>query len=200
MMTKKEKVLRQIPNMLSTLRLLMVGAFIWLFVEEKYFIALGVYALAVFTDTLDGYLARRNNWITSLGKVLDPLADKLMLIAALGCFYFRGWIPLYLLMIVVGKELAMIIGGALLLKKKVVVYADWYGKIATLFFNAGVVATFCKNFWKWIGFWNIVLLGIAIVLAIIALVHYARKNVFVKAQPGDCLEGGEEREEAPGEK
>lgn len=177
--------MKQIPNMLSFLRLLMVGVFVYLFQQENYFGALGIYLLAMGTDILDGYLARKNNWITSLGKILDPLADKLMLIAALACFYSASWIPLWLLVVVVAKEGIMIIGGALLLKREVVVFADWFGKFATGFFNAGVIATLLKRFWPWIGWWNIVLLSIAMLLAIIALVHYARKNVFsqFKKQP-----------------
>ncbi|MDL2234599.1 CDP-alcohol phosphatidyltransferase family protein [Christensenellaceae bacterium OttesenSCG-928-L17] len=172
--------MKHIPNILSGLRLLMVGVFVYLFRQDMYMAALGIYVLAILTDLLDGYLARRNNWISDIGKVLDPLADKLMLIAALVCFYFEKWIPLWLVAVVVGKEAVMIIGGALLYKKEIVVYADWFGKIATVFFNAGVMATMCAGFWPWLKPWNIVLLSIAIVLALIALVHYARKNVFVR--------------------
>lgn len=156
---------------------MMVGVFIYFFARAQYHWALGIYVLAFITDIVDGYLARRNNWITNIGKVLDPLADKLMLIAALACFYAEGWIPAWLLIIVVAKELVMIIGGALLWKKNVVVYADWFGKAATGFFNLGVVATICKNFWPWIGVWNIVVLAIAMVLAIIAMLHYAKQTV-----------------------
>ncbi|OQA15450.1 MAG: putative CDP-diacylglycerol--glycerol-3-phosphate 3-phosphatidyl-transferase 2 [Firmicutes bacterium ADurb.Bin356] len=172
--------MRHIPNILSSIRIAMVGVFVLFFVKGNYFAALGVYLLAIITDTLDGYLARRNNWTSDLGKVLDPLADKLMLIAALICFLLKGWIPLWLVIVVVGKELLMIIGGILLWKREVVVYADWFGKSATGFFNAGVIATMCKHFWPWIAYWNIVLLSIAMVLAVIALTHYARKNVFNK--------------------
>ncbi|MDL2257716.1 CDP-alcohol phosphatidyltransferase family protein [Eubacteriales bacterium OttesenSCG-928-K08] len=170
--------MKHIPNILSALRLLMVGVFVYFFRQEQYIWALVIYVTAILTDILDGYLARRNNWISNIGKVLDPLADKLMLIAALVCFCVKGWIPIWLVAVVAGKELVMIIGGAFLYKKDIVVYADWFGKTATGFFNAGVIATMCKPFWTWIGMWNVVLLVVAMVLAIIALVHYAKKNVF----------------------
>ena len=140
--------------------------------------ALETYVLAMLTDLLDGYLARKNQWTSNLGKVLDPLADKLMLIAAVGCFYLQGWVPLWLAAIVVGKELIMIVGGAMLYKKDIVVYADWFGKIATIFFNAGAVATMGARFWPWLKPWSLVLLFIAIISALIAMVHYAQKNVF----------------------
>lgn len=172
--------MRHIPNILSTIRLLLVGVFIYFFANDQVLAALIVYLAAFITDLLDGYLARRNNWISNVGKVLDPLADKLMLIAALCCFYFAGWIDLWLLAIVVAKELIMILGGALLFRHKIVVYADWFGKAAAGFFNAGVAVTLAKKYfaWDWIGPWNIVLLCIAIVLAVIALVHYAKRQVF----------------------
>ena len=70
----------------------------------------------------------------------------------------------------------MIIGGALLWKKDIVVYADWSGKSATVFFNFGVVSTLCKSFWPWVGSWNIVLLFLAIVLALLAFFHYSERN------------------------
>ncbi len=174
--------MKNIPNILSVLRMIMIGVFIYFFQQENYLAALCVYLLAVLTDLLDGYLARRNNWVTNLGKVLDPLADKLMLLTALFCFCEKGWLPPWLVIIVAAKEFVMIVGGALLWKKKVVVYADWFGKAATGFFNMGVTATLLKNFWPWIRFWNIVLLCIAMILAIIALVHYAKKNVYPQIQ------------------
>ena len=155
--------MRHIPNILSTIRLLLVGVFIYFFVNDQVLSALITYLVAFITDIVDGYLARRNNWISNVGKVLDPLADKLMLIAALGCFYFAGWIDLWLLAIVVGKELLMIIGGAALYKHKIVVYADWFGKAAAGFFNAGV--TFLNLFFE-------------IVIILLSLIKSL--NVFIK--------------------
>ena len=87
--------MRHIPNILSGLRILMVGAFIYFFVNEQYLICLIIYAAAFLTDLLDGYLARRFGWTTDVGKVLDPLADKLMLLTALACFYSVGWLPFF---------------------------------------------------------------------------------------------------------
>ena len=170
--------MRHIPNVLSAIRLILVGVFIFLFARAKYLACLIVFLTAFFTDLLDGYLARRNNWISDLGKVLDPLADKLMVIAALSCFYSAGWLPPWILLAVLIKEGIMIIGGLLLFRKEVVVYADWYGKFAAGFFNAGVALTLLKNFWPWIGMLNIIVFCIAIVLAVIALCHYARVQVF----------------------
>ncbi|MEG1547640.1 MAG: CDP-alcohol phosphatidyltransferase family protein [Clostridia bacterium] len=172
--------MRHIPNIISGLRLIMVGIFAHFFIAANYVACIGVYLLAFFSDLLDGYLARRNNWISDIGKVLDPLADKLMLLTAVLCFYLKGWLPMYMFIIIFAKEGLMLVGGMLLLKKGVVVFADWFGKFAAGFFTASVIVTLLKNFapFERIGSFNLILFGIAIILALIALVHYAKIQVF----------------------
>lgn len=171
--------MRHIPNILCVFRILLVGVFVAFFFKAQYFACIIVYATAFLTDILDGYLARRNNWISNVGKLLDPLADKLMLIASLLCFYIKGWLPLIILVIVCGKELLMIFGSIFVLKKKnVVVYSDWFGKTAAGCFNLGVLLTLLKNFYPVIGVADIIVYAIAIVLALVALFHYANQRIF----------------------
>ncbi|MBQ9832375.1 MAG: CDP-alcohol phosphatidyltransferase family protein [Clostridia bacterium] len=171
--------MRHIPNILCIFRIILVGVFIAFFCNEQYLACIIVYCTAFFTDILDGYLARRNNWISDIGKLLDPLADKLMLISALSCFFFRGWLPWPILAIAVVKELLMIFGGIFLLKKRnTVVYADWFGKTAAGFFNVGVILTLIKNFVPTLGNFDWIIYSMAIVLAVIALFHYAKQKMF----------------------
>ena len=86
------------------------------------------------TDALDGFVARRFNQITALGKLLDPIADKLSLLTLLGLFVADGQIPRWLLTIVLIKEAILIAGGAAALKKGIVVYAMPIGKVTTVTF------------------------------------------------------------------
>ena len=80
-----------IPNILSVFRICLVPVFIYLFmVAEKQITAIAVFLLAGLTDVIDGILARKNNWITDVGKILDPFADKCMQIAALVCLALSG--------------------------------------------------------------------------------------------------------------
>ena len=129
--------MKHIPNILSILRLLMIPAFMasyFIFDTgiENTCIAAGIYTLAWITDVLDGYLARRNNWITDAGKFLDPLADKLMQLAAAICFTLDNSIFLIMLIPLVIKETCMLIGFVFVVRKRnVVVGARWYGKLAT---------------------------------------------------------------------
>ena len=128
---------RQIPNILSSLRLCMIPAFVVCYFKYtagwKLFISLCIYALAWATDALDGYLARKNNWITDLGKFLDPLADKLMQLAAALCFTMENKIFLLVTVPMIIKEFCMLWASARIINSKhIVVSANWYGKLATL--------------------------------------------------------------------
>jgi len=77
--------MRQLPNLLTVLRLLLTIPIAWLLLAERHGQALGLFAVAGFTDALDGFLARRFKWITRLGSILDPIADKLLLVTSYLC-------------------------------------------------------------------------------------------------------------------
>ncbi len=102
---------RHLPNLLSGLRMLLVAPLVWLIRDAQYDGALLIAACAGATDALDGYIAKRFGWQSWLGGVLDPIADKLMLIA---CFVSLGMIgahPAWLTWLVVGRD-AVIVAGA----------------------------------------------------------------------------------------
>jgi cardiolipin synthase len=174
--------MRHIPNILTCLRILMVIAFIILFVHAKYLICLILYLAAFFTDILDGYLARRFNWVSDFGKLVDPFADKFMLISALICLCAVGAFPLYLLAILIVKEIVLITGGLVLLKKrKVAVYADYWGKVATGLFVASITLSLAN-----LAFGGIIprplltaLYILALSLSVFSLYHYAYMGGFI---------------------
>ncbi len=163
-----------VPNALTIARLVMVPVFIWLYVTGHAMAALGVFCAASLTDCLDGYLARRLNQITNFGKLFDPLADKLLVVSALVCHLWAGVFPLAAVLIVAAKELLMVAGGAVLLRKGVVVQANWYGKIATIFFMAALILGFWHQPLAGVG-WpvDIWLLWAAVGLSLVALGQYA---------------------------
>ena len=168
--------MRHIPNILSIMRLALVAVFVWLFRAGKYVPALSVFLFAFFSDILDGQLARKNNWISDLGKFLDPLADKIMTIAALICIYTGKRQPIYLalFLLVFVKELLMLIGGLLIAKReKVVVYAKWPGKLATGLFAIGLVLSLVSFVPVDVSPWDVVMLCVATALSYYALVYYA---------------------------
>jgi len=167
--------MRHLPNILSGIRLILVGVFVMLFRAGSYLPALCVFVFAFFTDVLDGYLARSYGWVSDVGKLLDPLADKLMTLAALVCIYLGKQKTMYLILFLLMalKELLMIIGGVFLAKRNVVVMAAWPGKIATGLFAIGVMLSLLSFLSVHVEPYNFIILGMATAMSYFALVFYA---------------------------
>ena len=172
-----------LPNKLTMLRCLLVPVFLALITIPKnlYVACIGgaaVFAAASITDMLDGKIARSRGLITDFGKFMDPLADKLMLIAVLACFWFKGVIPLYIMLIILAKDAIMIIVGGILYSKHVVVYADWFGKIATGLFVGAITLTFMQLEFGICPFYLYAYFA-AIAAALISFFHYGI-NTFIR--------------------
>lgn len=124
-----------IPNILTTFRLIIIPFFAYsILSEQSIWISVSLFLLSGLTDVVDGWIARHFNMITDIGRVYDPLVDKLMQITAVVCMSVIGAIPLWVICIVLLKELTMITVGSILYLKKVVVQSNWYGKLATVYF------------------------------------------------------------------
>ena len=129
-----------IPNLLSILRLLLLPVFVVLYLmsdtrPELLYWAAGVLVLSGLTDLFDGLIARHFNQISDMGKLLDPLADKLTQIAVVLSLAIRHKEVIPLLVICVLKELAQAAGGVFLLRRgEQIRGAKWYGKVSTFVF------------------------------------------------------------------
>lgn len=127
-----------IPNALSLLRLVLVPVFCAVYFrggQYAHYWAGGVYALATFTDFLDGYIARKYNLISRLGRILDPLADKLMAFTVLVSLVIKDLIPWWAAAIYFFKEIFMGLGALVQFKKvKDVPPSNFLGKFSTVFF------------------------------------------------------------------
>lgn len=167
-----------VPNALTMLRLLLVPVFVAVHQSGYVKLSLAVFVLASLTDAADGALARKYQLVTNFGKVMDPLADKLMVLSALICRALDGVIPWLFVFLVLGKELVMIVGGALLLKKQQVVYSRLLGKLAQVTFILALIASFFHKELLSLGFEaDRMLLLAAIVLMFGALVDYAAQTL-----------------------
>jgi cardiolipin synthase (CMP-forming) len=102
---------RDIPNLLCVFRILLTLPVAWAILEGYYPMALGLFLVAGFTDLLDGYLAKRFSWQSQLGGLLDPIADKLLLVASFVTLWLAGYVPGWLLAAVAARDL-VIVGGA----------------------------------------------------------------------------------------
>lgn len=134
-----------IPNWLSFLRIALIPVFTVLFIKNYYIPAFIIMILAAATDAIDGKIARKYNMISNLGKLLDPIADKLSQVAIVIILIIKFWSfegPLkYLLFLFIFKELVMVIGGAILLSMGLrPVAAEIWGKVATTVFYIFMIA------------------------------------------------------------
>ena len=139
--------MKHIPNILTVLRFVLIPGIITAIVREQYILAFIILTLSGLTDILDGYIARKFNFITDFGKLIDPLADKATQISILATLTIVGIIPKFILIIIIIKEFAMISGASFLYGKDLVVSSKWYGKLATvLFYIAIVISLFIRQF------------------------------------------------------
>ncbi|MDL2328008.1 CDP-alcohol phosphatidyltransferase family protein [Ruminococcaceae bacterium OttesenSCG-928-A11] len=163
--------MKHIPNILSVTRILLIPLFVWRMMADDYIIAAVILAASGLTDLLDGQLARRFGWVSDVGKVLDPAADKLTQVTVCVVLAIKMptfWIFFALLLF---KDLVMLILGGWLLKKKVHIEgARWFGKVVTtLFYVVMVVLIFFPNIPAW-AVWG--MLGVVTVLAFAAGLMY----------------------------
>ena len=161
-----------LPNMLTLARFVLIPVFVYVvfcYPGEASGLVAGmvIFAFAGLTDLLDGYIARRYNMVTTWGKLMDPLADKLMLITVLISLSIKQLIPPFVVIVVIVKELMIIVGAAFLYKaRKVVVQANYFGKAASTAFFLAVVAVIFDVLYA-----EIILLA-ALLATLIALVQY----------------------------
>lgn len=126
-----------IPNWLCFLRIALIPVFTTLFIKGSYIPAFILMIVAALTDLLDGKIARKYNMVSNLGKILDPIADKLSQIAIVIILIVKFWDGYlkYILFLFIVKELLMVLGGALLMAKGMrPVAAEMWGKVATTVF------------------------------------------------------------------
>ena len=172
-----------VPNVLTMMRLVLIPVFVIVFFntprDQDKIAALVVFAVASITDMFDGMLARKLNQITDFGKLFDPLADKVMVVTALVCQAVIGVFPWTAIIIVAAKELIMLLGGMFMLGKGVVVYSNYVGKTAQVFFIASLLLSFFHpsleaGTFRIFGMTpDLFLLWITVALSLTALVVYA---------------------------
>lgn len=176
---------KYIPNLLSLFRIILVGVFAYVFLAHYptgMIPAVCIFVLSGVTDVVDGALARHFGWISRVGIVLDPIADKLMQCTALLCTSLKGLTPWWIFAFFILKEGMMAVGALLLFKRKHEVYGSkFFGKFATVLFYTAVAV---------ILLWGDMLGDLAVnvicivtaVAAVIALVLYSISYLYNKKQ------------------
>lgn len=177
------------PNKLTLLRILLIPVFVVLFeisaIPNNIIWALLVFVIAAITDQLDGHLARKNNQVTSFGKLADPLADKLLTISALICFVDYGvpYLPGWAVIVIIGRELIVTGIRLIAMTEGTVIAASMWGKSKTVSQLVTIIAIMADLILKSFGvsfMENLhimpVLVVIMVALTLISGVDYVCKN------------------------
>ena len=151
-MSKIKSWCKHIPNALTIVRFILIPFIIVYIAQDKYIEAFIFLTISGLTDVLDGVIARKFNFITNFGKLIDPLADKTTQVSILVTLTLKDIIPIWILVIVFIKEFAMISGASFLYGKELVVSSRWYGKLSTVLFYLAIVASFGIRYWNSIAF------------------------------------------------
>ena len=169
-----KKIAKQIPNILTIFRFILIPFIVLNLVYDSYIAAFIIFTISGLTDILDGFIARKFNFITNFGKLIDPLADKCTQIITLGTLAIKDIIPMWIIIIVVLKEFIMVAGASFLYGKELVVSRRWYGKLATVLFYIAIV---CSLFIKQFDFsfdFSIYIYYLALISTIFSLIMYIK--------------------------
>ena len=172
-----------LANLLTVLRIALVPFFAWALVADGghtttgRLIATALFVVAAATDRLDGWLARRSGQVTDLGKMLDPIADKVLIGTALVLLSWLGDLPWWVTVIILVRELGITVYRFIALKNRVIA-ASKSGKIKTLV-QAVAISLFLLPIWTWVGDWflwvNWVVMAAALVLTVYSGVSFLIK-------------------------
>ena len=170
-------MLKHIPNILTILRFIFIPIILYFIFTGNYILGIVFFTISGITDVLDGFIARKFNLVSNFGKLMDPLADKLTQISVLASLTTVKIIPVWILVIVILKELIMVVGASFLYGKDVVVYSKWYGKLATVLFYLAIVISLITKQFNLSGFWNyfdLTLYCIALICTVFSLIMYVK--------------------------
>ena len=180
-----------LPNKLTVVRVLMIPFFVWFMLPSlggemaaSKWIALAIFCIASLTDLLDGKIARKYNLVTNFGKFMDPLADKLLVGAAMICLVEMGRLPAWIVIVIISRE--FIISGFRLIASDngIVIAASYWGKFKTVFQMAMIIVLIAAFEGSVFAVVEQILIWVSLILKIVSLVDYIRKNKEVLTQGG----------------
>lgn len=164
------------PNRITLIRIFLVPLLlVFLFSPHGWspIIAATIFLVAAFTDWLDGHLARSTNQITRLGQLLDPIADKLLVTAALVSLVERRQVPAWMVVIILCRELAVTGLRAMAADQQIIIAADVVGKYKMVCFIVGALLLMLNV--PWLDGPGLIVLGVGMLLSVLSGIDYLRK-------------------------
>lgn len=167
-----------LPNVLTSLRILFIPVFVWLVLAEHQWWAFGLFAVLMATDKLDGDIARARGLITDFGKIADPIADKALMTAALVSLNIIGVLPIWITVVILVREFGITLWRMWMLRNGKVVPASKGGKLKTVL-QALAVALYLCPLPSWMDIPSYVVMLVAVAVTVVTGVQYlmdARKH------------------------
>ena len=168
-----------IPNQLTILRIILIPVFIVLLMKGYPYWSAAVFIAASATDALDGHIARKYNMVTNFGKIMDPLADKLLVTSALICFVELGVVPGWMVIVILAREFIITGLRAVAAGDGIIIAAGKSGKLKTVFQMVAIIVLLLQDF-PFTLFTTIpvgmILLWVAVILTIYSGVEYIIQN------------------------
>ncbi len=169
-----------LPNQLTIFRVILIPAFIVLLMSGHNYYATAVFCIASFTDFLDGYIARKNNLVTNFGKIMDPLADKLLVMAAFVCMVELSMVASWTVIVILAREFTITALRTVAASEGIVIAAGNSGKLKTVFQMVSIILLLLEReivpYWLGISYVADFVYGIAVALTIVSGVEYIIKN------------------------
>ena len=166
-------MLKNVPNLLTIVRFILIPFIFYFALQNNYIMSVIFLVLSGITDVLDGYIARKFNFITKLGTLLDPLADKLTQISTLLVLVIQNVIPIWIFTIVISKEILMVIGATFLFRTKTIaIPSKWYGKLATVVFYIAIFFSMINKQFNLGNAFDLYLYYLALSITVFALIMY----------------------------
>ncbi|APT94830.1 CDP-diacylglycerol--glycerol-3-phosphate 3-phosphatidyltransferase [Corynebacterium stationis] len=167
-----------LPNVLTSLRILFIPVFVWLVLAEHQWWAFGLFAVLMATDKLDGDIARARGLITDFGKIADPIADKALMTAALVSLNIIGALPIWITVVILVREFGITLWRMWMLRNGKVVPASKGGKLKTVLQSLAVALYLCP-LPGWMDIPSYVVMLVAVAVTVVTGVQYlldARKH------------------------
>lgn len=169
-----------LPNKLTMGRILAIPVFIVVFLLDYRYAAAVIFILAALTDMLDGKIARKYNLVTNFGKLMDPLADKLLVMSALICLAQVGDVPGWMVIVILGREFIITGMRQVAAAQGIVIAAGTTGKIKTITQMIAIPLLILENWpFSLLGVnipMDVIFLWIALVMTIVSGAEYIAKN------------------------
>ena len=174
-----------LPNKLTIFRACMIPFFVFfmevnVFGEATKYVAVSLFIIASITDALDGHIARKYNLVTNFGKFMDPLADKLLVCAALICL--AGVIPKWIVIIIISRELIISGFRTIAADNGVVIAASYWGKFKTIFQMVMIIWLIIDLPFAFCNVIGQVLIYIYLALTVVSMLDYVIKNKSVLSE------------------